>query len=79
MNMEKLTVRGKTTGMRIRYARIMRGLTQKDLGKLCGMADSQIGVYERDESNPRPGSLKRVAEALGVPASDLLPERSCHE
>lgn len=71
MKGEKLLIRGDTTGKRIRYARIMLGITQTDLGKRCGMADSQIGAYERDEVNPRPESLKRVAEALGVDTREL--------
>jgi transcriptional regulator with XRE-family HTH domain len=60
-----------TTGDKIRRIRLVRGLTQTQLGKLCGMADSQVGTYERDEAKARPETLKRIADALGVSVDDL--------
>lgn len=55
-----------TTGEKIKQIRISKRLTQSELGKRCGMADSQIGVYERGESKPREATLARIAEALDV-------------
>ena len=62
------------TGERIRAVRVERGLTQKQLGDLCGMADSAIRRYESGRGNPTEKTLKRIASALGVPLADLLPE-----
>lgn len=45
-------------------ARIDRGLTQKELGKLCGMKQSNISRLESGEYNPTLSVLKRIAEAL---------------
>lgn len=56
-----------TIGERIRISRIGKGMTQTELGKKCGMADSQIGAYERGERVPRERNIRRIAEALGVP------------
>lgn len=55
-----------TTGEKIKQIRLGKGLTQSELGKRCGMADSQIGVYERGESKPRAETIARIAEALDV-------------
>lgn len=55
-----------TTGEKIKRIRLSKGLTQSELGKRCGMADSQIGVYERGESKPRAATIARIAEALDV-------------
>lgn len=60
-----------TTGEKIKQIRLRKGLTQSELGKRCGMADSQIGVYERGESIPRTGTLSRIAEALDVDLAAL--------
>lgn len=60
-----------TTGEKIKQIRLRKGLTQSELGKRCGMADSQIGVYERGESIPRVATLSRIAEALDVDLTAL--------
>lgn len=54
------------TGELIRAARIKRGLTQKQLGDLCGMADSAIRRYESGRGNPTQRTIQRLAAALGV-------------
>lgn len=59
-------------GERIRALRTMQGLTQKELGERCGMADSAIRRYESDRGNPTQETLQRIAAALGVSVSDLL-------
>ena len=55
-----------TLGENIRAFRIAKRLTQTELGKKCGMADSQIGTYERGEVVPKEKNIRRIAEALGV-------------
>lgn len=57
----------RTLGENIRVFRIAKGMTQVELGKKCGMADSQIGAYERGEVFPKEKNIRRIAEALGVP------------
>ena len=58
-------------GENIRAWRYAKSLTQYELGKLCGMADSQIGVYERGESIHTDKTLMRIATALGVTIETL--------
>lgn len=60
------------TGERIKNARMKRGLTQKQLGELCGMADSAVRRYESGRGNPTEKTLKRIADALLVRVSDLM-------
>lgn len=59
-------------GSRVRDFRLEKGLTQKQLGDLCGMADSAIRRYESDRGNPTEKTLKRIASALGVSLIDLM-------
>lgn len=61
-------------GSRIKSLRLQKGLTQKELGDLCGMADSAIRRYESDRGNPTEKTLRRIADALGVSVSHLTGE-----
>lgn len=66
-------------GSRIKDLRIANGLTQKQLGELCGMADSAIRRYESGRGNPTEKTLRRIANALGVPVGFLDPYSSFGE
>ena len=61
-----------SVGDNIRKARIARALTQKQLGDLCGMADSAIRRYEIGKGNPKHETLQRIANALNVTTGYLL-------
>ena len=62
-----------TVGEMIKELRIHKGLTQKQLGELCGgMADSAIRRYESGRANPKLGTLKKIADALEVTIDILL-------
>ena len=58
-------------GSKIKELRIEKGLTQKQLGELCGMADSAIRRYESDRGNPTMKTLLRFASAHNVPIEVL--------
>ena len=51
-------------GENIRKIRKEKKLTQKELGKLCGMSEAQIGQYENGLRNPKMETLKKIAKAL---------------
>ena len=55
----------------IKKLRIERGLTQKQLGELCEMADSAIRRYENGRANPKIETLQKIANALNVNVSEL--------
>ena len=61
----------RTIGDNIRSLRRAKGMTQTELGKKCGMADSQVGAYERNECVPRKRNIERIALALGVSVEDV--------
>ncbi len=60
------------TGFRIKEIRKQKGLTQKQLGDLCGMADSAIRRYENGKANPKIETLQKIATALKCDLSDLM-------
>lgn len=60
----------KKFGKHIRELRLSKDITQKTLGASLGK--NQIGNIERGEINPTLGTIKKLAEALGVEPKDLL-------
>ena len=52
------------TGAKIKEIRKQKGLTQKQLGDLCGMADSAIRRYENGNANPKIETLKKNSERI---------------
>jgi len=59
-------------GEAVRELRHAAGISQEELAFLCGMHRTYVGGIERGERNPSFRALLRLAEALGVQASDLL-------
>lgn len=58
---------------RIKAARKASGLTQKELGVRMGVSDASIAQYESGERNPKYETLCRLANALEIKVSELLP------
>ena len=54
-----------TVGENIKRLRTERGLTQKQLGELCGMKEANLRKYELDNANPKIETIERIAQALG--------------
>jgi transcriptional regulator with XRE-family HTH domain len=69
-------------GWRIKRYRELRGLTQKQLGVLCGFpegsADVRIAQYEKNKKVPRDNVLKLLAEALNIDELALFNEELYH-
>lgn len=59
-------------GEQIRELRIKKGLTQKQLGELCNMADSAIRRYESGRARPKVTTLLKIVEALDADIFDIL-------
>ena len=57
---------------RIRLARKEKGLTQKQLGELCNIAEPTIRRYELDKLHPKIETIKKIANALDVDLPFLL-------
>lgn len=59
----------------IRTARIKKGLTQEELGKIVGVQKSAIAKYENGRVvNIKRSKLVKLAQALGLNGSDLIGE-----
>ena len=63
-----------SVGENIKRIRKEKGLTQKQLGELCGLADSAIRRYENGGANPKIETKKKIANALEVPVEDIDPD-----
>lgn len=57
---------------RVRELRLMRGMTQEDLGRRIGCTGSFISQVERGEALPNPRRLVKLAAVLGTTVEDLL-------
>lgn len=60
-----------TVGERIYYCRTEIHMTQRQLAEKTGIDQSTIGKYERGILNPKIGTLRKIADALGCDVADL--------
>ena len=68
----KDVARVRAFGERVRQVRLEKELTQEKLGYLAEVTTAEVGAIERAEREPGLVMICRLAEALGVPAGDLL-------
>lgn len=59
-------------GLRVRNLRLEQGLSQEELAHLAELDRSYVGGIERGERNVGLDNIYRVADALGVEASELF-------
>jgi len=62
----------KRVGASCRRARLERGLTQKDVAALTGIAAPNLSRVERGGTPPRLRTLERLAAAYGTTVADLV-------
>lgn len=58
----------------IRACRKAAGMTQGELAEKIGVARNTLAMWETQRSNPRIGTLCKLADALGCTVDDLLRE-----
>lgn len=63
-----------TTGQLIRAARKNAGMTQAELAQKLGISYVGISQWENDLRNPKYETIQRLAAALGVEWTELVPE-----
>ena len=67
-------------GTRIRDARLAKGMTQEELGKLVGVQKSAIAKYEKGRVvNIKRSTLQKIAGALNMNPTNLIFEESPKE
>ena len=58
--------------LNLKVARVKKGLTQKELGELVGVASNALSRIETGKQIPKVDMLLKLAEILEVSAEELL-------
>lgn len=61
-------------GAKIKASRLAAGMTQKQVGELCGIDPATIRKYEAEKLHPKIETAFKIADALGVPVGNIMPE-----
>ena len=59
-------------GLAIREARLGENISQEKLAAASSIHRNVVGLIERNVTTPSLGSLFAIADALGIPASQLI-------
>ncbi len=59
-------------GDRLKDLRVRRALTQEELAAKAGIGKNTVNRMERDLTEPRPSTLRKLAGALDVPPAKLV-------
>ena len=62
----------ETQGERLRRARDERGMKQGHLAQVAKITQAHLSRIENDESGVTDFTLKRIAQAIGIPFEDLV-------
>ncbi|MEI8300185.1 MAG: helix-turn-helix transcriptional regulator [Chlamydiota bacterium] len=54
----------KKLGKKIKLARVEKDMTQADLGKVTGLLQKSISLYETGQALPNLETLEKIAKAL---------------
>jgi transcriptional regulator with XRE-family HTH domain len=60
-------------GKRLRQVRQKKGISQEKLAELAGLHRTYVSSVERGERNISLLNIEKLAQALGVRMSDLMP------
>jgi transcriptional regulator with XRE-family HTH domain len=71
-NVEQTRAIRRDFGLRVRALRKALGLSQEALADIAGLHRTYIGSVERGERNVTLTNIYALADALGVPAHELL-------
>ena len=59
-------------GDEVRIWRMRRAMTQAELAKKAGVGVNTIVRIERNQTEPRPPTIRKLAEALRIDTSELV-------
>ena len=59
-------------GDNVRELRTLNALTQEELADRAGITTTALSRIERNEAEPRPSTLRKLAAALGVEPRELI-------
>ena len=58
--------------LRLAAARVLRGMTQRDLAERIAQRENDVSRYETGRAVPEADTKRRIAEALGEPTDELF-------
>jgi transcriptional regulator with XRE-family HTH domain len=64
----------KDLGENLRFKRLQKKITLQELSRMSKVSKSQLSQIERNVSVPTVAKLQRIADALALKFSDLLPD-----
>jgi transcriptional regulator with XRE-family HTH domain len=59
-------------GNRLKELRIRRAMTQDELAEAAGIGKNTVNRIERNHTEPRPPTLRKLADALRVDPAELI-------
>lgn len=63
-----------TVGERLKEERLLRGWSQRDLAREAGTTAETVSSIETGQHEPRPSTLRKLAEGLGIEVRDFFRE-----
>ena len=63
-------------GTRVMQIRNQKGISQRQLSERCGIAGSYLSRIENRHLEPRPKTLRRIADALEVPMAEFFQDHA---
>ncbi len=61
-------------GDNLKRLRTLNALTQEELANKAGLTPAAVARIERNEAEPRPSTLRKLAAALGVKPAQIVGE-----
>jgi len=61
-------------GDNLKRQRIRKALTQEDLAQQAGLTTASVARIERNETEPRMSTLRKLAKALDIDPAELVEE-----
>ena len=65
----------KKFGLRVKNIREEKSISQEELADMAGLHRTQISLIERGMRTPRLETIEKLADALGIQPSELIPEK----
>jgi DNA-binding XRE family transcriptional regulator len=62
-------------GTRVMQIRNQKGVSQRQLSERCGIAGSYLSRIENRHLEPRPKTLRKIADALEVPVAEFFQDQ----
>ena len=59
-------------GQQLKDMRVRRAMSQDDLAEKAGVGLNTVNRLERNHTEPRPSTLRKLAEALDVDPGELI-------